>query len=332
MVVKLGGTGLEVSDIGLGCMGMTAFYGPPMEDDAAFELLRGVHELGYTHFDTAEVYRSKEPEKFNEAVIGKFLQTLPRESFTVATKYFPAAHEDGKVTPEIVTAAFEASLERLGVGYVDLYYCHRMPKEAADLEVWMTTVKSLVEAGKVKHIGLSEASPDQIRKACSIHPVACVQQEWSLLTRNCEDTVVPACKELSVGIVAYSPLARNLLCPVEEQPSDWRAGHPRYQGENWEKNKELSAKIAALGESKGKTAPQLSMAWLYQKAKSLEVAMIPIPGTTKLGHAKDNLGGVGMELSEAEMRDLEDLGSLVAGARANEAYQGMSLEGQLGQL
>jgi len=330
MAVKLGSTGLEVSKMGFGCMGMTAFYGPPMSEADAVELLKGVHNLGYTHFDTAEVYRSKDPPQSNEELISAFLKTLPRESFTVATKFFPGIHE-GNCDADTVTESFNASLERLGVGYVDLYYLHRMPQGEEQLVSWMKAAKSLVEAGKVKHLGLSEASPEQIRKAHAIHPIAAIQQEWSLVTRDlCESKIVPVCKELNIGLVAYSPLARNLLCTVEgEAPDDWRSGHPRYQGENWEKNKQLAAKVSALAEAKGKTGAQLSMAWLYHQAKAMGVAMVPIPGTTKLKHATDNMGGADLELADDDMKALAELGALVAGARGNESYQTMSLEGQL---
>jgi len=192
--------------------------------------------------------------------------------------------------------------------------------------------EAIVESGKVKHVGLSEVGPDWLCKAHAVHPVSAVQQEWSLLTRNLEDSVVPACKKLGVGIVAYSPLARNLLCDPAEAPKDWRQGNPRYSEENFAKNKELVAKIKAMAAKKERTAAQLSLAWLYHKARILGVSMIPIPGTTKAERAAENFAAQATELSDEEIAELEALGSLVAGPRGNEQYLQSGIEAQLGQV
>lgn len=326
-MVALGSTGLTVSPMGFGCMGITAFYGASMEDDAAVELLREAHGMGYTHFDTAEVYR--QGDKTNEEQVGRFLQTLPRESFTVATKFMPGTH-DNKCDVETVMAAVDASLSRLGLDYVDLYYCHRMPPTIEMAEEWMHSMKVVVESGKVRHVGLSEVSPDWLRRLHAIHPIACVQQEWSLLTRNLETTVLPVYKELGIGVVAYSPLARNLLTNPSEAPQDWRANTvPRFSADNWAKNKELGEQIAAMAESKGRTPAQLSLAWLLYNARKLGVTVVPIPGTTKAKNAADNITSLSVNLTDEEAGQLEELGALVAGERGNDMYKQMSLEGQM---
>jgi len=307
-----------------------------MEQEAATALLKGAYELGYTHFDSAEAYSTKpgdfsDPEGtiHNECQIGKFLQTLPREKFTVATKYMPGFH-DGKCDAETVAAAVDASLERLGLSYIDLYYCHRMPASVEALEEWMASVKALVEAGKVKHIGLSEVGPVWLRRAHAVHPVACIQQEWNLCTRNLETVLISACKQLNVGIVAYSPLARSLLGAADEAaPKDWRAKSiPRYSEENFEKNKEVASKIATAAGKRDLTAAQASLAWLYAKAKSLGISMVPIPGTTKLKRAEENAAATSVELTAEEMKSLEELGAAVVGARGNESYVKRALECQ----
>eukprot|EP00747_Dinoflagellata_sp_TGD_P078538 gnl/TRDRNA2_/TRDRNA2_160119_c0_seq1.p1 gnl/TRDRNA2_/TRDRNA2_160119_c0~~gnl/TRDRNA2_/TRDRNA2_160119_c0_seq1.p1 ORF type:complete len:356 (-),score=60.57 gnl/TRDRNA2_/TRDRNA2_160119_c0_seq1:266-1333(-) len=335
-LVKIG-DGLEVSDIGLGCMGITAFYGPPMEEEAAHSLLKETYEQGYTHFDTAEAYSTKpgsftDPSaQYNEVTVGKFLQTLPRTAFTVATKFFPAFW-NGKVDAETVTKACEASLKRLGLDYIDLYYCHRMPESVEKLEEWMASAKALVAAGKIKHVGLSEVCSSWLRRAHAVHPVACVQQEWSLITRNLEDFLVPTCVELGVGIVAYSPLARNILCaasPVGEgPPQDWRKDHPRYFVENFPKNRELAGRIATLAEKRNLSAAQLSMAWLRHRAKAMGVCVVPIPGTTKAARAAENMAGFRADLSGEEVQKLEELGALFIGARGNEGYISRGIESQ----
>mmetsp|Transcript_22073 Transcript_22073/g.48114 ORF Transcript_22073/g.48114 Transcript_22073/m.48114 type:complete len:258 (-) Transcript_22073:1414-2187(-) len=213
------GPELKSSAIGFGCMGITAFYGPAMVDEDAIKLIQEVYEAGCNMFDTAEVYQQfKEvvegSSKYNEEVVGKALAKFPRESYVLATKFFPGLH-DGKCDYETVSAAVDGSLSRLGMKYIDLYYLHRMPSTVEDLEEWMRSIKAVVESGRVKYVGLSEVSPNWLRRAHAIHPVTAVQQEWSLLTRNLEKGVVPTCAELNIGIVAYSPLARNLLADTD---------------------------------------------------------------------------------------------------------------------
>jgi aryl-alcohol dehydrogenase-like predicted oxidoreductase len=327
--------GLTVSKIGYGAMGMTAFYGPPMPHAEAHALLKEIHQRGITHFDTAEVYKSGEygnlnDGEFNESLLGEFFKTIPdRKSFTIATKWGPT----GKVTREEFEFHFFGSLKRLGLEYVDLYYCHRMPATVEDLEEWMRAGKALVEAGKIKYLGLSEVGPEWLRRAHAIHPVAVIQQEWSVCTRGLESALIPVCKELGIGVVAYSPLARNLLTlPADAKPpQDWRASNPRYQGDAFEKNKQIAAEIAALGAKNNHTNAQLLLAWLYRRAEELGIAMVPIPGSTKLQNVLGNIASTTITLSDEDYATLTRLGEEVVGARKNDKYVGKVLEDQLTQ-
>jgi aryl-alcohol dehydrogenase-like predicted oxidoreductase len=322
-----GAAALDVSRIGFGCMGITAFYGKPMADDDAVALLQGVSDAGVTHFDTAEVYKATDGSGlYNETHIGLFLKEVkPRGSFTVATKYLGAVH-GGKYDRETVEAAVDASLSRLGLEHIDLYYLHRMPGTLEELLEWMRAMKGIVTGTKkVRCIGLSEVRPDWLRAAHAIHPITAVQQEWSLFTRHLEKELVPTCAELGVSVVAYSPLARNLLAGNTEAPSagDWRVGNvPRFDADNLKANVALVDKIKAMGEAKGgKSSAQLSLAWLYARAAQLGVTVLPIPGTTKLAHALDNIAASKVELSDAEVEALGKLGEEVAGDRGNESYR-----------
>lgn len=310
-------------------MGITAFYGQHMPDEDALELLRGVFGLGYAHFDTAEAYKSRKGEHHNEEILGRLLKTLPRGAFTVATKYMPSLH-GGKCDLATVKAAVDASRERLGLDFIDVYYCHRMPETIDLLEEWMYSMKEIVGSGVVKHVGLSEVSPKWLRKAHSVFPVACIQQEWSIFSRNLEDSLVYTCKDLGVGIVAYSPLARSLLCDPLVPPKDWRAGAvPRFSEENFGRNKELVGRIASLASARQATSAQLALAWLYNQARVMGVPMITIPGTTQLLHAADNAAALRLTVTEAEHEELLELSALVAGARGREAYLKEAMEGQL---
>lgn len=318
---------MKASKLGFGCMGITAFYGAAMEDDQVFELLKAAYDMGYRHFDTAEVYRTK--EKTNEEQLSKFLKSVPRESFTIATKWFPGMRPSSDVPT--LTQAVDESLQRLGLDYIDLYYCHRPQETWEQAEQWMTSMKEVVASGKVKYVGLSEFGPEWTRKLHAIHPVTALQIEWSLVTRNLvEEILLDCCKELNIAIVAYSPLSRNLLAaPPAEQPTDWRRDVPRYQGDNLKRNQELVQKIEELGKARGVSAAQLSLAWLYYKADELGLTVVPIPGTTKVVNAKTNIDSLHVKLSKEEASTLEELGSMVAGKRGSEGYENMSMEGHL---
>lgn len=315
-------------------MGMVAFYGEPMPEEESIELLVQVYSSGVTHFDTAEMYRSGRPLKptpdtqYSEVILGKFLKRVGRENVTVATKMWPDLWEN-KCDLATVEAAVDASLARLDTGYIDLYYMHRMFPEGPD--EWMASVKALIAKGKVRNVGLSEATPENIRRAHQIHPIAAVQQEWSLLTRNLENTVVPCCVELGIAVVAYSPLARGLLCALETPPSDWRSrAIPRFsEGENFAKNKEMAEKIKTMAAKKGLSSAALSLAWLHRQAKIAGVALVSIPGSRKVSHCKENLQACSVELSDSEAAQLEEIAQMCAGERGNAGYLEMAIEGQL---
>eukprot|EP00435_Cladocopium_sp_Y103_P028644 s48_g7.t1 len=332
MDLTLGG-GLKVSPLGFGCMGITAFYGASMEDEDAVKLLKAAYDMGYRHFDSAEVYASNMRISFAISFasrsdllgeqVGQFLRTVPRDSYTIATKYFPGRHGE---TYDLASTleAVEASLKRLGLDYIDLYYIHRPPPTLEQAEEWMRSMRDwreIVNMGKVKYVGLSEFSPEWTRTLHAIHPVTAMQIEWSLVTRNLvEEILLDCCKDcgiqsdLGIAIVAYSPLARNLLAAAPtEVPTDWRKNQPRYNEENLKRNQELLKKIEAMAESKKCSAAQLSLAWLYFKA-----------GTTKIANAEANFAA---RSEEATL--LEELGAQVAGNRGNEAYENMGLEGNM---
>jgi aryl-alcohol dehydrogenase-like predicted oxidoreductase len=310
------GTG-TTSALGYGAMGLTTFYGPSLQDDKAMELLQAVYDAGCRHFDTAEMYASE--EKHNESTLGDFFKTVPRQSFTVATKYWP---REGDYSYETVKKSLMASLARLQLDHVDLYYAHRLSNLQGATE-FGHTAKRLVAEGLVKEVGLSEVSATMLKQIhTQVLPIAAIQQEWSLLTRNVEDELVPMCKELDITIVAYSPLARNLLASkLEEAPQDFRATQPRYASENFEQNKAIVNQVHALAEKYKCTAAQLSLAWLLQKASQLGVNLVAIPGSAKIHHAVSNLEAVKIYISDPQdIQTLESLAEQVAGARASEDY------------
>ncbi len=315
------------SGMGFGCMGITAFYGASMPDDQALDLLQQVYDAGCRHFDTAEAYAT--PEKHNETLLGQFFKTVPRDSYSVATKYWP---KEPTYDYDTVKAALTNSLKRLGLDYVDLYYAHRVLSLDGAKE-FGHTARKLKEEGLIKEVGVSEISPKWLRVVHTlICPIDAVQQEWSLITRHpIEEDLIPVCKELDITVVAYSPLARNLLATkVEATPDDWRAGLPRYAQENLEKNQNIADTVHAMAEKYHCTPAQLSLAWLFQKASQLGVSVVPIPGSTKLEHALGNLKGTQVIISDPmDLNTLEGLAAQVSGARANEQYMNLSIEGNL---
>lgn len=321
-----------MSKVGFGCMGMTAFYGPPLDDEQALVLLREVYKAGCTHFDTAELYRAGKPYKYNESVVGRFVREVPRDSLTVATKFMPPLHKN-KCDFDTVNAALDASLQRLGLSFVDVYYCHRMPPSLAALQEWMRSVSRLVALGKVKYVGLSEVSPSLLRAAYQIFPISCIQQEWSLATRGAiEEALVPLCRELKIGIVCYSPLARGLLTErigdVADK-GDWRAKLPRFSGQNIMANELLMREVVSLGQKVRASASQLTLAWLFRQAETLGVSVCPIPGSTNLEHVLNNLDAAHLELTLEDFEKLSELGLRVVGARHTQDYTKMALEGLL---
>src|SRR4051794_38083942 len=259
------GQGLEVSELGLGCMGMSEFYGTADEGEAIRTIHRAL-ELGIDFLDTADMYGPFT----NERLVGKAIADR-RDQVVLATKFGNRRGEDGSFLgisgrPDYVREACDASLERLGVDHIDLYYQHRVDNETP-IEETVGAMKELVEAGKVRHLGLSEASPATIRRAHAVHPITALQSEWSLWTRDPEAAVIPTVRELGIGFVAYSPLGRGFLSgqirSVEDlDAKDFRRRGPRFQGENFERNLELVARVDEIATEKGVTAGQLALAWV----------------------------------------------------------------------
>ncbi|KAF3599975.1 hypothetical protein F2Q69_00036745 [Brassica cretica] len=310
--MKLGSQGLEVSAQGLGCMGLSAFYGAPTPESNAVALLRHAIKAGVTFLDTSDIYG---PET-NELLLGKALKDGLREKVELATKFGIIASEDGKfgfrADPEYVRSACEASLRRLGVTSIDLYYQHRIDT-TVPIEVTMGELKKLVEEGKIKYIGLSEASASTIRRAHAVHPITAVQIEWSLWSRDVEEDIIPTCRELGIGIVAYSPLGRGFLAAGPKlaenlEDDDYRkasnnkdSGLPRFQEENLNHNKILYEKVQAMATKKGCTPAQLALAWVHHQGDDV----CPIPGTSKIENLNQNIGALSVKLTPEEMAELE---------------------------
>ncbi|XP_013620825.1 PREDICTED: probable aldo-keto reductase 6 [Brassica oleracea var. oleracea] len=303
--MKLGSQGLEVSAQGLGCMGLSAFYGAPTPETNAVALLRHAIKAGVTFLDTSDIYG---PET-NELLLGKALKDGLREKVELATKFGIIASEDGKfgfrADPEYVRSACEASLRRLGVTSIDLYYQHRIDT-TVPIEVTMGELKKLVEEGKIKYIGLSEASASTIRRAHAVHPITAVQIEWSLWSRDVEEDIIPTCRSLGIGIVAYSPLGRGFLAAGPKlaenlEDDDYRKGLPRFQEENLNHNKILYEKVQAMATKRGCTPAQLALAWVHHQGDDV----CPIPGTSKIENLNQNIGALSVKLTPEEMAELE---------------------------
>ncbi|CAI9117440.1 OLC1v1018836C1 [Oldenlandia corymbosa var. corymbosa] len=307
--VKLGSQGLEVSKQGLGCMGMSSNYGLPKPEPEMIQLIHHAINSGVTFLDTSDVYGPHT----NELLIGKALQGGWREKVQIASK-FGISFPDGKMTirgdPEYVRACCEASLKRLGIDYIDLYYVHRIDTHTP-IEVTVGEMKKLVEEGKVKYIGLSEANASTIRRAHAVHPITAVQNEWSLWSRDLEDEIVPTCRELGIGIVPYSPLGRGFFSTgpkVMENltENDSRKNFPRLKPENLEHNKQVYERVSAMAARKGCTTAQLALAWVHHQGDDV----VPIPGTTKIENFNQNLGALSVKLTPEEMAELESYASL----------------------
>jgi aryl-alcohol dehydrogenase-like predicted oxidoreductase len=297
---------LEVSALGLGCMGMSEFYGTG-DDATGIETIRRALDLGVTFLDTADMYGPVT----NEQLVGKAIAGR-RDEVQLATKFGNQRNPDGSWVgingrPDYVRSACDSSLERLGVDHIDLYYQHRVDT-SVPIEETVGAMKELVEAGKVRHLGLSEAAAGTIRRAHAVHPITALQSEWSLFTRDLEDDVVPAVRELGIGLVPYSPLGRGMLTGAVSagtlEPGDARATgrFPRFEGEALDANLRLVAKVRELAEEKGCTPGQLALAWLLAQGDDV----VPIPGTKRIAYLEENVGAADVVISEVDLKALED--------------------------
>ncbi|KAL4289654.1 hypothetical protein GQ457_14G011930 [Hibiscus cannabinus] len=316
--IKLGSQGLQVSAQGLGCMGMSAFYGPPKPEPDMIALIHHAVNAGVTFLDTSDVYGPHT----NEILVGKALQDGVRNKVQLATKFgivLTQGKREIRGDPAYVRAACEGSLKRLGVDCIDLYYQHRVDTRVP-IEVTIGELKKLVEEGKVKYIGLSEASASTIRRAHAVHPITAVQLEWSLWSRDVEADIIPTCRELGIGIVAYSPLGRGFFSSGPKMvenltQGDFRKYLPRFQAENLEHNKRLYDRVNEIATKKGCTPSQLALAWVHHQGNDV----CPIPGTTKVENFNQNIQALSVKLTPKEMAELESIASAdsVKGDRYN---------------
>lgn len=313
----LGNSGLAVSGIGLGCMGMSEFYGKS-DDVASVALLEKALELGVNFWDTADMYGVGH----NEMLLAQVLRHR-RDEVVLATKFGNMRGLDGAFlgvsgTPEYLKAACDMSLKRLGVDHIDLYYQHRVDPNVP-IEDTVGAMADLVKAGKVRFLGLSEASVQTIRRAHAVHPIAALQTEYSLWTRDPEDGILATCRELNIAFVAYSPLGRGFLTGQVSQPdeldaSDFRRHNPRWREENLQQNLDLVDKVAEIAASKGCTPAQLALAWVLAQGEHI----IPIPGTRREKYLRDNIGALDVTLTEAELAFINEV--IPAGAAAGTRY------------
>lgn len=318
---RLGNEGLLVSTQGLGCMGMSEFYGASDEAESIATIHRAL-ELGINFFDTADVYG---PFK-NEELVGKAIRGR-RDHVVLATKFGIVRNPDEPGSrgisgrPEYVRHACDASLKRLGVDYIDLYYQHRVDPQVP-IEDTVGAMADLVAAGKVRFLGLSEAAPQTIRRAHAIHPITALQTEYSLWSRDPEDEILPTVRELGIGFVAYSPLGRGFLSGAIRRfedlaEDDYRRSSPRFQGENFAKNLALVARVKALAEEKGCTASQLALAWLMARGDTI----VPIPGTKRRAYLEENAGACNVALTTEDLARIDEIAprGVAAGTRYAEA-------------
>src|SRR5689334_11068467 len=317
---RLGTQGLEVSALGLGCMGMSEFYGTTDEGEATATIQRAL-ELGIDFLDTADMYG----RGANEKLVGKAIRDR-RDQIVLATKFGNVRNDDGsrevRGDAEYVRQACDASLDRLGLDHVDLYYQHRVDSRVP-IEETVGAMAELVEAGKVRHLGLSEASPETIRRAHAVHPITALQSEYSLWTRDPEDGVLQTCRQLGIGFVPYSPLGRGFLTgkirsPQDLEEDDFRRNNPRFQGENFQRNFDLVARVQEIAEETGHTAGQIALAWVLSRGEDV----VPIPGTKRRRYLEENVEAIDIELTDEELERIEQ--AFPKGAAAGERYPDMS--------
>jgi aryl-alcohol dehydrogenase-like predicted oxidoreductase len=302
---NLGTQGLEVSMQGLGCMGMSEFYGET-DDEESIATIRLALELGVTFVDTADMYGPFT----NEELVGRAIRGR-RDEVVLATKFGNVRGERGerlgvRGDPDYVRQACDASLRRLAVDHIDLYYQHRVDPKVP-IEETVGAMSELVDAGKVRFLGLSEASPETVRRGHAVHPISALQTEYSLWTRDVEERILPTTRELGIGFVAYSPLGRGFLSgrfrsPEDIPEGDFRRSNPRFQGENFERNLAIVERVREIAEEKGVTPAQLALAWVHHRGEDV----VPIPGTKRRRYLEENVAAAEIELTEEELERLDE--------------------------
>jgi aryl-alcohol dehydrogenase-like predicted oxidoreductase len=322
---QLGAQGLETSAMGLGCMGMSEFYGDRSDRAESVATIHRALELGVTFLDTADMYGPRT----NEELVGKAIAGK-RDQFVIATKFGIVRDANDPLKrgingrPEYVRAAVEGSLARLGVETIDLYYQHRVDPNTP-IEDTVGAMADLVREGKIRYIGLSEAGPETLRRAHGVHPISALQTEYSLWSRDAEDEIIPTCRALGIGFVPYSPLGRGFLTgayrSLADFPADdFRRNSPRFQGENFEKNLELVRHIERLAADKGCTPSQLALAWVMARGEDI----VPIPGTKRRRYLEENVGAVDVALTPADLARIDEIAP--KGAAAGDRYHAEAMK------